>query len=106
MTLQRQIGRRGGGARAKRALGVQAALEWAFRVEKAQLDLPPPHHTTAEASPVTFSPHPQQIEAARQGYGEWWAALGWVKEGLLAGGMLREVEVTEAMPRERAWGKR
>jgi len=31
-------GERGG--RPKRALGVQAALEWAFRVEKAQLELP------------------------------------------------------------------
>ncbi len=29
-------------SRVKRALGVQAALEWAFRVEKAQLELPPP----------------------------------------------------------------
>jgi len=26
----------------KRALGVQALLEWAFRVEQAQLELPPP----------------------------------------------------------------
>jgi hypothetical protein len=106
MTLQRQIGRRGGGARAKRALGVQAAIEWAFRVEKAQLDLPPPHHTTAEASPVTFSPHPQQIEAVRRACSEWWAALGRVRECLMVGRMLREVQVTEAMPRERAWGKR
>ena len=31
MTLQRQIGR-AGGTRLKRAMGVQAALEWAFRV--------------------------------------------------------------------------
>ena len=30
----------GRGGRIKRALGVQAALEWAFRVERAQLDLP------------------------------------------------------------------
>ena len=28
------------GTRIKRALGVQAALEWAFRVEQAQLELP------------------------------------------------------------------
>jgi hypothetical protein len=33
---------RAGGGRVKRALGVQAALEWAFRIEKAQLELPPP----------------------------------------------------------------
>jgi hypothetical protein len=52
----------------------------------------------ALACPVTFSPHPQQIEAARRGYDDWWQALGWVRDGLIAGGMLREVEVTAAMP--------
>lgn len=30
-------------------------------------------------------------------------ALGWVREGLIAGGMLREVEVTEAMPKTTPW---
>jgi len=39
MSMQQRISRKGGG-RVKRALGVQAALEWAFRVEKAQLELP------------------------------------------------------------------
>ena len=39
MTLHRPINNRG--TRIKRALGVQAVLEWAFRVEKAQLELPP-----------------------------------------------------------------
>jgi Phage major capsid protein E len=34
----------------KRALGVQAILEWAFRVEKAQLELPPPTETTEESN--------------------------------------------------------
>jgi hypothetical protein len=55
------------------------------------------------ACPVTFSPHPQQIEAARRAYSDWCAALGWVREGLHAGGLLREVEVTEVMPRGRPW---
>lgn len=55
------------------------------------------------ACPVTFSPHPQQIAAARRGYDDWWQALGWVREGLIAGGMLREVEVTAAMPKTRPW---
>ena len=36
MSMQGRISR-AGGERVKRALGVQAALEWAFRVEKAQL---------------------------------------------------------------------
>ena len=39
MSMQGRIGR-AGDTRVKRALGVQAILEWAFRVEKAQLDLP------------------------------------------------------------------
>jgi hypothetical protein len=214
MTVQRPISRTGS-VRVKRALGVQAALEWAFRVEQAQLELPLPAdvseegfgleyvllqraalgcridggkhkiggytHEDAEviaatvagipdslggkrmairiaelaragltpdwmpgavprcvpvetrtnqhgerattiavgteriqtrgkwrtvevlACPVTFSPHPQQIEAARRSYDDWWQALGWVRDGLIAAGMLREVEVTTAMPKARPW---
>ena len=219
MSIQGRIGRTGGG-RVKRALGVQAALEWAFRVEKAQLDLPVPEDRTGESygyglehvllqraalgcridggqhkigsythedaeviaacvagmpdslggkrmairvaelaragltpdwmpgavprcvpvevkrnqhgeraatavvgtarvlsrgkwrsvdilvCPVTFSPHPHQIEAAHRAYDDWWQALGWIREGLITGGMLREVEVTEAMPRARPWQAR
>jgi thiazole synthase ThiGH ThiG subunit len=55
------------------------------------------------ACPVTFAPHPQQIEAARRGYDDWWQALGWVRDGLIEGGMLREVGVTAAMPKARPW---
>jgi hypothetical protein len=55
------------------------------------------------ACPVTFSPHPQQIEAARRGYGDWWQALGWLRDGLIAGGMLRGVEVIAAMPTASPW---
>ena len=47
MSIQRQIGRTGG-TKVKRALGVQAALEWAFRVEQAQLELPPSKDVTEE----------------------------------------------------------
>lgn len=53
------------------------------------------------ACPVTFLPHPCQIEAARCGYHDWWQALGWIRNLLITGGMLWEVEVTEAMPRVR-----
>jgi hypothetical protein len=216
MSVQGRIGGAGGG-KIKRALGVQAALEWAFRVEQAQLELPPPKdgaeegfgfgleyvliqqaalgckvdggqhkmgsytHADAEviaatvagmpsnlggirmaicvvelaragmtpdwmpgavprcvpvetkqnqygeraativvgtervktrgkwrtvellACPVTWRPHPEQIAYARRGYDEWWQALDWVRDGLIAGGMLREVEVTAAMPEERPW---
>jgi len=216
MSIQGRIGR-AGGARVKRVLGVQAALEWAFRVEQAQLELPPPKdvtevgfgfgleyvllqraalgckvdggqhklgsytHPDAEviaatiagmpdslggirmaiyvaelaragmtpdwlpgvvprcvpvetkqnqhgerattivvgiervlhrrrwrsievlACPVTWRPHPEQIAYARRGYDEWWQALDWVRDGLLAGGMLREVKLTSAMPKVRPW---
>ena len=214
MTLQRRVKPN---ARQKRALGVQAILEWAFRVEKAQLELPPPKNAGEESSgfgmeyvliqraqlgcqidggrykmgsythrdaevvaatlagmpdalgglrmairvaelaragmtpdwmpnavprcvpvetrrnqhgeravtevvgvervqyrgrwrtvevlacPVTWSPHPQQIESARQAYIDWWQALGWAREALIEGEMLRDLEVTEAMPRGRPW---
>ena len=58
------------------------------------------------ACPVTFSPAPQQIEAARRGYEDWWQALDWVRDGLVAGRMLRELEVTAVMPKVRPWGPR
>jgi hypothetical protein len=216
MSMQGPIGRAGGG-RVKRAQGVQAILEWAFRVEKAQLELPQRRdidgegfgfgmeyiliqrallgckvdggghssqsytHQDAEivaatltgmpdslggkrmaiyvaelarggmtpewmpgvvprcvpleiknnqhgerattivvgtervktrgkwrtvellACPVTWRPHPEQIASARRGYEDWWLALDWVRDGLIAGGMLREVEVTMAMPKVRPW---
>ena len=222
MSMQGRISR-AGGERVKRALGVQAALEWAFRIEKAQLELPErpdpergsgtgtgfglEHvllqraalgckvdggrykmgsytHADAEviaaivagmpdslggkrmairvaelaragltpdwmpgvvprcvpvekrqnqhgeravtsvvgtvrvlsrgrwrtvdvlACPVTFSPHPQKIEAARRDYDDWWQALGWIRDGLIDGGMLREVEVTTAMPKVKPWENR
>jgi hypothetical protein len=57
------------------------------------------------ACPVTFSPHPEQIEAARRAYDDWSLALNWVRQGLLAGRMLRQVEVTAAMPKGRPWKK-
>ncbi|WP_372922148.1 hypothetical protein [Roseovarius sp.] len=216
MSMQQRIGRTDG-HRVKRALGVQAALEWAFRIEKAQLELPPPKdvleeslgfgleyvlmqraalgckvdggrykmgsytHADAEviaatvagmpdslggkrmairvtelaragltpdwmpgavprcvpvgmkrnrhgdhavtdvvgtervqvrgkwrtvevrACPVRFSPDPRQIESARSAYDDWWQALGWVRDGLIAGGMLRKMELTAAMPKVRPW---
>ena len=55
------------------------------------------------ACPVTFSPHSKQIEAARQAYDEWWSALVWIRDGLIAGAMLREVDVTSVMPTSKPW---
>ena len=48
MSMQGRIGR-AGGTKIKRALGVQAALEWAFRLEKAQLELPVLKDTSEES---------------------------------------------------------
>lgn len=55
------------------------------------------------ACPVTWSPHPEQIEAARRAYGEWRSALSWIRDGLAGCGLLRTVEVTDAMPRAEPW---
>ncbi len=55
------------------------------------------------ACPVNWRPHPEQIASARCGYEDWWRALDWLRDGLQAGGMLREVEVTAAMPKVRPW---
>jgi len=55
------------------------------------------------ACPVTFSPHPQQIEAARRAYSDWCKALGWVLDGLQAGGLLREIVVNDVIPRGKPW---
>ena len=40
----------------------------------------------------------------RRGYDDWWQALDWLRDGLEAGDMLREVEVTVAMPKVQPWG--
>jgi hypothetical protein len=58
------------------------------------------------ACPVTFSPAPQQIDAARHGYEDWWQALDWARDGLVAGRMLWEMEVMAVMPKVRPWGPR
>lgn len=216
MTQLRPIDR-ASGTKVKRALGVQTALEWAFRVEHAQLDLPPPKDITEEgfgfgleyvliqraalgckvdggqhkigsythedaeviaatvagipdclggkrmaiqvaelaragltpdwmpgavprcvpvevkrnqhgeraativvrtervltrgrwrtvevlACPVTFSPDPRQIEAARQAYADWRQALGWIRDCLTSGSVLRDTEVTSTMPKNEPW---
>ena len=58
------------------------------------------------ACPVTWRPHPEQIASARRCYDDWWQALDRVREGLVAGGMLRELEIVAAMPKVPPWEKR
>ena len=36
-------------------------------------------------------------------YEDWWQALDWVRDGLVTGAMLRDVEMTTAMPKVRPW---
>jgi hypothetical protein len=55
------------------------------------------------ACPITWRPHPEQIASARRAYDDWWHALGWVRDGLVASGILREVTVTGVMPKWRPW---
>lgn len=55
------------------------------------------------ACPVTFSPYPQQIEAARQAYDDWWQALDWVRDSLCTSTMLRGLELIPTMPKARPW---
>ena len=55
------------------------------------------------ACPVTFRPDAQLIEAGRHAYQHWWRALGWIRDGLVANGLLREVEVSETMPKVCPW---
>ncbi|MGO4917155.1 hypothetical protein [Pseudogemmobacter sp. W21_MBD1_M6] len=53
--------------------------------------------------PVIWRPHPEQIASARRGYNDWWATLDWVRDGIVAAGMLREVKVTGVMPKLKPW---
>lgn len=55
------------------------------------------------ACPVMFRPDARQIEAARRAYSEWWQALVWVRDGLISGGMMREVDVTSVTPKAKPW---
>jgi len=55
------------------------------------------------ACPVTWRPHPDQISGARRAYEDWWLALGWVREGFVEDGMLREMAVSEVMPKRWPW---
>jgi hypothetical protein len=55
------------------------------------------------ACPVTYTPHPQQIEAARRAYRDWVAALAWVRDLLAKGRMLRDVSVAQALPKATPW---
>ena len=55
------------------------------------------------ACPVMFRPDAKQIEAARRDYQTWCIALGWIREALTAGGMLHDLCISAAMPRNRPW---
>jgi hypothetical protein len=55
------------------------------------------------ACPVTFSPHPQQIVAARRAYSDWIGALNWLREMIQSASMLKEISLTEILPKPKPW---
>jgi hypothetical protein len=55
------------------------------------------------ACPVIWRPYPEQINAARRAYHDWWMALDHLRDALQAAGLLREVEVTGNMPKCQPW---
>lgn len=55
------------------------------------------------ACPVTFSPHPQQIKAARRSYSEWREALQWILDCLKATPILRDIELVRILPKSKPW---
>ena len=57
------------------------------------------------ACPVMFHPDLRQIEAARRAYVQWTQALHWVKDGLMIGGMLRNLDLIHTMPAATPWTK-
>ena len=57
------------------------------------------------ACPVTFSPHPQQIEAVRRAYTDWIRALSWLQEILQSASMLKEISLTQVMPKSKPWAQ-
>lgn len=58
------------------------------------------------ACPVTWSPHPEQIAAARQGYEDWWQALGWIRDGLTSASALTDFQVATTMSKRKPWKRR
>ncbi|MDH2325993.1 hypothetical protein QCN27_03840 [Cereibacter sp. SYSU M97828] len=55
--------------------------------------------------PITWSPSPSQIAAARREYMRWRLALREVRLNLVTSGMLRAHELTDAMPPQEPWSK-
>jgi thiazole synthase ThiGH ThiG subunit len=50
-----------------------------------------------------WRPYPEQINAARRAYHDWWQALEYLRDGLQNVELLREVDVTGVMPKCQPW---
>lgn len=48
--------------------------------------------------PCHLCPASEQIKAVRRIYNEWWRALGWIRDGLIAVEMLRKIVLYRALP--------
>jgi len=55
------------------------------------------------ACPITFVPHPKQIEAARRHYTDWWDAIVWLRDSLAASALTKELQVTQSLPKKQPW---
>lgn len=56
-----------------------------------------------EWCPITYDPHPRDIEIARADYLEWWTSLDLFRQTLSAGAVLRTIELVDFMPPRRPW---
>lgn len=55
--------------------------------------------------PITCTPHPEQIKAARRGYRNWWEALNMVRGHLKKTDMLSTITITDGMPPRTPWAR-
>lgn len=55
------------------------------------------------ACPVTFAPHPKQIEAARRHYTDWWDAIVWLRDSLANSALTKELQITQSLPKKQPW---
>lgn len=55
-------------------------------------------------TPVRITPTKGQIASARAAYHDWWFALSEIRRNLTASNMLRDIEITGAMPPMQPWG--
>lgn len=84
--------------------GAHAATEVIGRIE--YVDRGRKRAREVRACPVTYSPTQSQINAARQGYEEWWGVLNEIRLTFQQYSGLTSIVVTDEMPAARPWEKK